>query len=227
MNALLLKAATEEDILVIRQFGIPAIFSPVFEYFPCVHPEMVTNLLALENTGWIFTSKRAVTAVMKYLPSASSDHPILSVGHGCAHLLSENGFRVNETFDCATALASSLYGYKAKSWIYFCGAVRRPEIRNYCLQYRIHLQEEVVYEHRQLALDLTTSTFTSIWAFSSATLKAFTDQTQNRYSDLPLFCIGPTTADTGRSLGFRKIFTSIIPDLPAMARLYQQSNFIL
>lgn len=224
MSALLLKEASQRDLELINRHRIPAIFAPVFDYFTCVKHDRITSRLSVESSGWIFTSKRALNALNPYLREFHKNQAVLTVGQGCADWLSAKGIPVTACFPNAFELAAAMQSFQADSWNYFCGAIRRQEVRNYCTSHGLVLFEEVVYDCRPLTLDLSRCHFSSIWAFSSETIKAFTSQTKSRYLDVPIYCIGPTTAATGQALDFKHIITSTSPDLSGMIRLYQQLN---
>ena len=222
MTVLLLKQASVEDRLLLEKHAIPAHFLPVFEYYPCVDPAALSKQLKKKHTGWIFTSKRAVETVAPYLMKPSEIRPILTVGKRSADHLGQVGWQVTGMYEEVKSLLPGLSSFPVEEWIYFCGALHRPEIRSYCLANQISLHEEVVYNYRSLTVELPPGEVSSIWAFSSATLQAFQSHLGSDLLNKPIFCIGPSTATTARALHFREVHTSPHPDLSSLVKVYHQ-----
>lgn len=163
------------------------------------------------NTNLIFTSKNAVTAVLRQYGSSSlAANKIFCVGEKTKEVLKSYNLKVLETASYGVDLATSIIqNYKNGSFIYFCGNIRRDELPNLLEKHQVQFEEVEVYE---TSLNPTSfnSDFDAILFYSPSGVQSFFSK--NPSAGSTAICIGKTTAAEAKKYS-AKIITATKPSV--------------
>lgn len=147
----------------------------------------------------IFTSKNAVRQVLQNpkLPNLKQKK-IFCVGEKTATYLTDKGFNVVEIAPYGAALGKRIAEfYSRRSFIFFCGKRRNPELAEKLRSQDILLKEVEVYD-TILTPKSFDRTFDGILFFSPAAVESYSEK--NEIQNSTAFCIGKTTAAVARKL---------------------------
>ncbi|MGB7843643.1 MAG: uroporphyrinogen-III synthase [Salinimicrobium sp.] len=145
----------------------------------------------------IFSSKNAVKEVLKKNNSRLvKEKNIFCVGQKTATLLEENGFKVTETADYGTDLASIIIEkYASEEFLFYCGKKRSPGLPEKLQKHSVSLLEVEVYDTK-LAPKKYDRSFEGVLFFSPTAVKSFC--LENELFESTAFCIGNTTASEAK-----------------------------
>ena len=141
----------------------------------------------------IFTSKNAVKAVLKHQKLEALKHQkVFCVGSKTKDLLEENGFDVVETADSGAELGARIMkNYNDKSFLFFCGKRRHPDLSKMLKKEGVPLEEIEVYNTRLSPVKIDRN-FDGVLFFSPSAVQSFCSE--NALFETLAFCIGDTTA---------------------------------
>ncbi len=166
----------------------------------------------IENT--IFTSKNAVNAI---IASGINVSDCFCVGENTKKLLEENGQNVVETAQNASDLAKIIIKkHKNKSFLFFCGNLRRNELPDLLQQNNIDVKEQVVYKTYLNSKKFDRS-FDGILFFSPSGVQSYVKE--NEMNKSIAFCIGKTTASEAK----KHTNTIIIANKPTVENVIVQA----
>ncbi|MCB0443219.1 MAG: uroporphyrinogen-III synthase [Flavobacterium sp.] len=156
--------------------------------------QIVFHKIKLEKTFdyLIFTSQNAVLSILK-----NENHLVLKskisfcVGIKTRHLLEENGFQVEQSFDYAEELVEYCVKYHSdKKFTFFTGNLRRDTIPNAFQKNNIIFEEIEVYQ-TLLTPHIIDNYIDGILFFSPSAVQSFLKE--NAITNEICFCIGTTT----------------------------------
>ncbi len=164
-----------------------------FVEYEGIQIEFLNNIGKSEIRNAIFTSKNAVTSVLK---SETSILNCFCVGENTKKLLEENGKKVIETAKNASDLAKIIIKtYKNESFLFFCGNLRRNELPDLLHQNNVHIKEQIVYNTHLNAKKFDRS-FDGVLFFSPSGVQSYV--LENTLGASVVFCIGNTTASEAK-----------------------------
>lgn len=142
----------------------------------------------------LFTSKNAVWSVLNNKKSELlKKFKCICVGENTKKLLEDNGFEVLDFTHYAEDLTKIISKkYFNKSFMFFCGNLRRNVLPNFFNENNISFCEIQVYENQSNTHKIHEE-FDCIMFFSPSGVYSFLQQ--NKISDEVCFCIGATTAE--------------------------------
>jgi len=183
------------------------------ELLPFVTKNIDTNSILL------FTSKNAVAGVLQ---NKNKDffkmNSCICVGEKTRELLLQNGFKVLDFADYAENLTPIIARkYKKKSFVFFCGNLRRNTLPDFFKTNAISFDEIQVYKI-ELSSAIIEKKNDVILFFSPSGVESYLQN--NTISDEICFCIGTTTAQALSSY----TNTTIIPEKPTIESLIEKVN---
>ncbi len=151
----------------------------------------VAQLEKVENA--IFTSKNAVKAVLKSKTIISN---CFCVGSTTKKLLEESDQNVIEIAQNASDLAKIIVKkHKNRSFLFFCGNLRRNELPELLRQNEVNFEEQIVYNTHQNSKKFDRS-FDGVLFFSPSAVQSYVSE--NSLENVVAFCIGTTTASEAK-----------------------------
>lgn len=117
---------------------------------------------------------------------------VFCVGSKTASLFKEKAYNVVEIAKNASILAKKIVkNHKNESFLFYCGNKRRVELPNILLENQIDFSEQICY-NTDLIPKKFENNFDGILFFSPSAVQSFV--IENNLLELPVFCIGKTTA---------------------------------
>lgn len=183
-----------------------------------IHPAIAAQIQSIQ-APIVFTSSNAVKAFVANLACyelAPPPVPVFCLMEGSLRAAQKLGLPVAATAANATQLADKIQQHQpAITEVYFlCGNLRRNE-----LIYRLHLHNIAVHEiiayHTRLQPQTVQQNYDGILFFSPSSIDSFLSANQLK-TEIPCFCIGPTTA---QHLAMRVNNPIIVSPLPGTQQL--------
>jgi hydroxymethylbilane synthase len=172
----------------------------------------------IENV--LFTSKNAVNALLSsFDPSELQFKNIYCVGRRTKRLIERKIGPVVQSENSAEKMAAHLIAnMDSKELTFFCGNIRREELPNALADHGFVINEVESYV-TSLTPRKVEDEFHGILFFSPSAVASYLKE--NRASELPVFCIGETTAETARKY-FKNIEVAKVPTVDSLINSVNQ-----
>lgn len=171
-------------------------FRPVSEWKNSI-PEKVD--------AWIFTSKNAVLSIQSLLPELTTPKHCYTVGPKTAELLTPHGIQATypDVYN-AEALGKLILQEDVESVVHFRGNLSASTLTEYLSKAGISVKSIEVYSTLKKYTEAGVPNYDSMIFMSPSAIEAFSSA--NEIPDgIPVFCIGPTTANAATEYGFQNI----------------------
>jgi len=158
-----------------------------------IENEFFAKELVNNDTPLFITSVHAIKSILKFYSIIVLPKKIkcFCIGKKTSSLAIANGFEVVGAAPTALQLAEVVLKSNIKSIIYPCGNIKNVELHKFYSEKKIECREFVIYE-KQL-LNISVPKFDAIMFFSPSQIDAFL-LSNSLKADVPVFCIGKTTA---------------------------------
>ena len=158
-----------------------------------IENELFTKELVNADTPLFITSVHAIQSILKFYPTLVSAKKIkcFCIEGKTSALAIANGFEVIDSAPSALQLADVVWRSNIKSIIYPCGNIKNDELHKFYSEQKIECKEYVVYKKQFLSISIPK--YDAVMFFSPSQIDAFL-LSNNLKEDVPVFCIGKTTA---------------------------------
>ena len=158
----------------------------------------IKTQIAAHKVPLVFTSKNGIYAaeVLGLEP-----HECYAISPVTSAVAEKAGYRVKSSGANSSILAHAIATNKESEIVHLTCADRRVELRNQLETFDIKMHEYEVYAKKSVGR--THENYDAILVFAPSHLRAFLEK--NKLEKQWIFCIGKTTADFAKSLGFSKV----------------------
>ena len=170
------------------------------EEYNAIAIELIDFSLPKGYNNYIFTSKNGVNSYLQHLAdnpaNKQTEINCFCVGEKTKLFLEESGLKVVKMSEYALELANFIAKkHKNECFLIFTGNRNRPDLTRILSMENIHFKEVEVYQ-TSLVPHQQNKKFQGILFFSPSGVESFT--LKNDLGNIPVFCIGETTAREAR-----------------------------
>lgn len=215
----ILKVPEKQDAIA---HGI-AISDHDFLSFEYAENEELIDILKYSTAPFVFTSQHGVRAV-KHIMDKYNLRPVnercFCIEGETKQQAEQAGFHVTGEGGNSLELASVIISQGIPEVVFFCGNLRRDELKNRLKENNIAIRDVEVY-HKTLIPLKVEEPFQGIMFYSPSQIDAFTFN-NHLPDDIPAFCIGSTTGAHLQALGHRNIIVADQKNTTALLnKIYQ------
>lgn len=220
------KHLTASQLQYAQVLGLEAVSCPLFEEMP-ISGDDISSLMPKEIGTAIFTSPLAVPPIA-HLADTLTGGPIFCVGTRAEQALQKLGLKpAAQGFESAEALAAFMVQFPLKlPMVHFCGAQRRPELRQVLQQSGVRLTEVPVYQMLPVLAPAFPAVYLGVLFFSPRGVARYLELVgMKELSSKNCFAIGATTASALLAVGIQPAALATYPSakllLQATAAFYK------
>jgi uroporphyrinogen-III synthase len=209
----------ENHWLEAQGHGILIESYPFLEMQPLPAAEISRCIAAGGSLPLVFTSQHAVLALRNLAeerPEALMSRQCFCIEGATRSLAARSGFEVVATAPDAANLAREIIRHGCREVLHCTSALRREELYEVLEGAGIQVKSCEVY--RKMLQPWQVKAHDGILFFSPSQVQAFMEANELQ-AQIPVFCIGPTTAASLKALGHKVVFTAPRPDTESLLQL--------